>query len=189
MTAFKVAGVTNGSVFLHDGSTPVASGGFVTLAQGAAGLKFTPANNFVGTAGFTVTASRSSSDGGLVGTPTPATVTVNKAASAVALTGTAPSTAYGAAVSLTATVSPTAATGSVNFFDGATQIASAPVVNGAAVAGLDPLTRRPLPHGRYGGDATYAASPHRRRSRNRSAGCRARRPWPHPQGPSRPANP
>lgn len=159
VAAFKITGVSDGSVFLHDGTTPVASGGYVTLAQGAAGLRFTPAGNYVGAAGFTVTAARSAADTALVGTPAPAAVTVTKASSAVSLTGSAASSAYGTTVNLTATVSPTAATGTVNFFDGSTQVASAPVVNGVATAGVSTLA--PGGHGltaAYSGDATYAAS-------------------------------
>jgi len=159
VAAFQVTGVSNGSVFLHDGTTPVAPGGFVTPAQGAAGLRFTPAGNFVGAAGFTVTASRTADGGGLVGTPAAAAVTVNKAASAVALTGPAGSAAFGAAVNLTATVSPAGATGTVNVFDGATQIASAAVVNGTAAVSVSTLA--PGGHGltaTYSGDATYAGS-------------------------------
>ena len=42
VTHFRVSGVQNGTVFLNDGTTQVPNGSFITLSQGAAGLKFTP---------------------------------------------------------------------------------------------------------------------------------------------------
>src|SRR5262249_1808453 len=61
VTHFEITGVPNGQVFLHDGVTPVPAGGFVTFAQASAGLRFTPAADFFGTASFQVQASTSSS--------------------------------------------------------------------------------------------------------------------------------
>jgi CSLREA domain-containing protein len=75
-THFKITNVQNGSVFLNDGTTAVAGGSFVTFAQGNAGLKFTPAANFSGSATFDVQASTSSSDAGLSGSVVTATISV-----------------------------------------------------------------------------------------------------------------
>ncbi|WP_048707778.1 tandem-95 repeat protein [Microvirga massiliensis] len=57
VTYFLVTGITGGSLYLHDGVTQIADGTFITVAQATAGLKFTPAPNFTGEAGFDVQAS------------------------------------------------------------------------------------------------------------------------------------
>ena len=41
-TYFKITKILNGLLFQNDGATPIADGEFITLAQGAAGLRFTP---------------------------------------------------------------------------------------------------------------------------------------------------
>ena len=76
VTHFKISGITNGSVFLNDGVTPVTEGSFITFAQGNAGLKFTPAANFNGSATFNVQGSTSNVDAGLGGSVVTATITV-----------------------------------------------------------------------------------------------------------------
>ncbi|WP_418321204.1 cadherin-like domain-containing protein [Piscinibacter sakaiensis] len=73
---FKITGINNGTLFLNDGVTAIADGSFITIAQGSAGLKFTPSANFHGNAGFTVQASLSNGDAGLGGAPVNATITV-----------------------------------------------------------------------------------------------------------------
>ena len=42
VTHFKVTGITRGTLFQHDGTTPIALGAFITVAEGNAGLRFTP---------------------------------------------------------------------------------------------------------------------------------------------------
>ena len=54
-------------MFLHDGATAVADGSFITVAQGGAGLTFTPAAGFLGTASFDVQAATDGSGGGISG--------------------------------------------------------------------------------------------------------------------------
>ncbi|MFM8274354.1 MAG: beta strand repeat-containing protein [Gemmata sp.] len=82
-TAFyKITGITNGQVFLSNGTTPVSDGSFITVAQGAAGLKFTPGTDLNSTNasfGFTVQASTNASNAGLGGSPVAASVVVNPA--------------------------------------------------------------------------------------------------------------
>ena len=39
---FQIHGITGGTLYQNNGTTPIANGSFITLAQGAAGLKFTP---------------------------------------------------------------------------------------------------------------------------------------------------
>src|SRR5262249_52604551 len=80
VTHFKVTGITNGRLFLNDGTTQVANNSFITFAQANAGLKFTPAadlNSGTGTFSVTFQASTSNSNAGLGGSPVTATITVN----------------------------------------------------------------------------------------------------------------
>jgi hypothetical protein len=73
---FKITGITNGALYLNDGTTPVANGTFITFAQANLGLKFTPSVNFSGSGSFTLQASTSNVDAGLGGSTVVATITV-----------------------------------------------------------------------------------------------------------------
>jgi hypothetical protein len=73
---FKITGVTNGTLFKHDGTTAIADGDFITVAEGNAGLRFTPAANFFGAASFNAQASIGASDPGLGGGVVTATISV-----------------------------------------------------------------------------------------------------------------
>ena len=42
MTHFKITGITNGTLYQNDGTTPITNSTFITFAEGNAGLKFTP---------------------------------------------------------------------------------------------------------------------------------------------------
>lgn len=86
-THYKITAVTNGTLFLNDGTTALTDGTFITVAQGAAGLKFTPNANFFGTGSFVVRASTSASDSGLGGSEVTATVTVKPVADTPSVTG------------------------------------------------------------------------------------------------------
>ena len=74
--------------------------------------------------------------------------------------GSAPNpSSFGQLVTLTATVAPAAATGSVTFFDGATNLGSNALVAGTATLGTSTLA--PGPHvltAVYGGDPSYSGS-------------------------------
>lgn len=76
VTHFKIFGVSGGSVFLSNGTTPVVDGSFITAAQATAGLRFTPAQDYVGPAGFMVRAATNSSDSALGGAPATASVSI-----------------------------------------------------------------------------------------------------------------
>ncbi|CAN5908548.1 hypothetical protein BH11VER1_BH11VER1_36940 [soil metagenome] len=76
VTHYKITAITNGSLFQNDGTTAITAGSFITTAQGSAGLKFTPALNFIGSASFGVQASQSASDPGLGGSVVTATINV-----------------------------------------------------------------------------------------------------------------
>ncbi|MCX6854658.1 MAG: Ig-like domain-containing protein [Verrucomicrobia bacterium] len=54
VTHFKITGIQNGTLYQNNGTTAITSGSFITVAQGGAGLKFTPATGFVGSTSFTV---------------------------------------------------------------------------------------------------------------------------------------
>jgi hypothetical protein len=72
----QITGITGGTLFQHDGSTAIANGDFITLAQGAAGLKFTPTSGTVGTGSFVAQESTSSSIGGLNGPTATGTIAI-----------------------------------------------------------------------------------------------------------------
>ena len=80
VTHFKVFGLTpGGQLFLADGATPVngaGAGSFVTVAQGNAGLRYTPAPDYNGLATFQVRASIGGTDAGLGPQAATATITV-----------------------------------------------------------------------------------------------------------------
>jgi hypothetical protein len=76
VTHVKITAITNGTLFLNDGTTPVNNGDFVTFAAAGAGLRFTPTPGFTGTASFQIQASTSASDAGLGGDLVPALITV-----------------------------------------------------------------------------------------------------------------
>ncbi|RYX82170.1 DUF4394 domain-containing protein [bacterium] len=76
VTHFKITEITNGTLYQNDGVTPISAGAFITVAQGNAGLKFTPALNFSGIGSFKVQASTSATDAGLGASTATATITV-----------------------------------------------------------------------------------------------------------------
>jgi len=79
VTHFKVSGLTNGLLYLAEGTTSVANNSFITTAQGAAGLRFRPAANLHSPGssfGFNVQAATGNSDGLLGGSVMSATITV-----------------------------------------------------------------------------------------------------------------
>ncbi|MBL8144441.1 MAG: tandem-95 repeat protein [Acidobacteria bacterium] len=76
VTHFKITTVTGGTLFQADGTTVLAAGDFITKAEGAAGLKFTPTANSFTNGVVGVRASSSASDDGLGGSEAQATVVV-----------------------------------------------------------------------------------------------------------------
>ena len=57
MTHFRITNITNGSLYLADGVTPIHDGDYITVAQGQAGVRFTPAANSLSHGSFSVEAS------------------------------------------------------------------------------------------------------------------------------------
>ena len=74
---FQITNITAGSLFLHDGMTAISDGQFITAAEGAAGLVFSPAMDSYAPGGFNVHASLTSDNSGLGGSTIAATITVN----------------------------------------------------------------------------------------------------------------
>jgi hypothetical protein len=80
VTHFKITGITGGTLYQNDGKTPIINGDFITVAEGAAGLKFTPAANLNSQEslfGFAIRSSLSASDSGVGGGTILARITVN----------------------------------------------------------------------------------------------------------------
>src|SRR5205823_15008247 len=86
-------------------------------------------------------------------------LTVNPAATSTGLASSPNPSTFGQSVALTATVSPSAATGTVTFKDGSTSLDTGTLSNGTATLTLSTLATGP--HSLtavYGGDANDAAS-------------------------------
>ena len=90
-TNFQITDITGGTLYLNDGVTQVTNGEFITVAQGAAGLKFTPTTNSLTSGSFTVQESTSTTTAGLGGPTATGTVTVNAVSHPITIT--APATA------------------------------------------------------------------------------------------------
>ena len=76
VTHFRVTGIAGGTLFQSDGTTPIASGDFITFAQGAAGLRFTPGPNSVAAGSFDVQAATAGNVAGLGGGVVSASIVV-----------------------------------------------------------------------------------------------------------------
>jgi fibronectin type 3 domain-containing protein len=83
---FEITGITGGTLFQNDGTTPITNGQFITVAQGLAGLKFTPSSSSTG-GGFTIQESIDNTVGGLSGPTAVATITVAGSTQSVNLSG------------------------------------------------------------------------------------------------------
>jgi outer membrane protein assembly factor BamB len=160
--------IAGGSVSLTASIAPSTATGTVTFLQGTVTLGTAPVNNGVASlttpfaAGtYLLTATYSGDANDQSGTSNTVTQVVNLPSSASSLNESSsanPST-FGQSVTLTATVSPSAATGHVTFYDGSTVLEVEPVVSGKAV-----LITATLASGvrslrfYYSGDANYAPS-------------------------------
>ena len=72
--SLTISNITSGTLFQHDGVTPIHNGDSLSFGQGQAGLVFTPNANSIATGSFLV---RSSSLLGLLGGSATANITVN----------------------------------------------------------------------------------------------------------------
>jgi len=126
VTHFKVAAVSGGQLFLGNGVTPVPAGSFITSAQGIGGLRFTPATDSIVTGHVSVRASTSASDAGVAGGTVTADIAISPMPSATTVTTSKTPANPGETVTFTATVAPSqaAASGTVQFKDGSTNLGS-----------------------------------------------------------------
>jgi len=151
-TASVTPSAASGTVQFADGSAPI---GAATIANGIASLTMP----CLAVGSHPIQASYNGDGIYLATSSTVWVQTVNKAASGVAvLSSVNPSTA-GQTISLTSTLSPAAATGSMQFLDGTTVVGTATVVNSAAyvmnsslAAGSHSITAQ------YSGDGNYAGT-------------------------------
>lgn len=60
VTHFRIANITNGTLFLADGVTPIHNGDYISVAQGQVGVRFTPTGTILSNGSFNV---ESSEDG------------------------------------------------------------------------------------------------------------------------------
>ncbi len=72
---FKITNIQNGQLYLQNGITAVTNGDFITIAQGNAGLRFTPNSGLSGS--FDVQASLENANSGLGGGVVTATIFIN----------------------------------------------------------------------------------------------------------------
>jgi len=162
--ALTLTVAVSGSSNTPTGTVSVSGGGYtsssVNLDGGAATLLIPAGSLAVGADTLTV----SYSGDGVYSSATNSTTVVTVASGTLTtttttLTASAATATYNTAVTLTAAVSPTAATGKVYFYNGTALLGSATLSSGSAT-----LTLSTLPVGTntltasYGGDGTYATS-------------------------------
>jgi hypothetical protein len=133
LTASVSPSSATGTIQFFNGS---ASLGSATLSSGVATLT----TSSLAGGGNTLTASYSGDATFGASSSAAVTVTVVQMTSSVALTTSVNPATAGAAVTFTATVSPSSATGTVQFFDGSTSLGSATLSKGTAVLTTTALT-------------------------------------------------
>ena len=141
LTAAVTPAPTGGTVQFLDGSTAL---GTVAVQSGAASLSVSTLS--VGT--HSITAVYSGDGAAYLGSTSAAfTETVSKAATVGTLAASPNPATAGQSVTLTAAVSPSTATGTVQFLDGATLLGTVPVSNGAAtLCHVRARRRQPFAH-------------------------------------------
>ena len=146
------AGSPSGSVEFFDGVTSL---GTSPLVSGSAQV----ITSSLSAGGHSLTAVYSG-DPSFAGSTSPAhSHTVNAASSNTSLASSQNPSTFGQSVTFTATVTPSTATGSVEFFDGSTSLGTSPVASGSAqlstsalAAGSHPITAV------YSGNSSYSGS-------------------------------
>lgn len=155
LTATVSPSAATGTVTFYDSSTSLGTG---TLTSGTASLSTTSLS--VGT--HTITATYGGSSSYSSSTSSSVTITITAASTTSTTTTLATSLSsvtYGSAVTLTATVSPSAATGSVTFYDGSTSLGAVTLASGSAALSTSTLTVGTHSiTATYAGSSTYASS-------------------------------
>ena len=152
LTATVTPSSATGTITFKDGSTTI---GTVTLGHGSGSLITSSLS--VGSHSLTVVYGGDSNDTG--STSNTVTQTVNQATSSTVLTSSVNPTTYGQSTKLTATVTPSTATGTITFKDGSTTIGTGTMGNGSGT-----LTISGLGGGShsltavYGGNVNFLAS-------------------------------
>jgi uncharacterized repeat protein (TIGR01451 family) len=131
---FKIINITNGALFQNDGTTGINPGDFITVAQGGAGLKFTPTAGGTATGGFDVAASLDNVGTG-ISPAAHAAITVNKHTTTTTIVSDDPDpssthTPYTVVVHVASTTGGPVPTGSVSVSDG-TNICTIDSLNGS----------------------------------------------------------
>ncbi|MFC6646596.1 DUF3500 domain-containing protein [Granulicella cerasi] len=155
LTATVAPSGATGSIIFYDGSTSLGS---VAVSSGAASLS--TSTLAVGTHSLTAIYGGSSAYSGSTSSTVSVTITsAATTATTTTLSATTTSATYGTAITFTAAVSPSAATGTVTFYDGTTSLGSSTLSSGsttlstsALAAGTHSITAT------YAGDTTYASS-------------------------------
>src|ERR1035438_956863 len=151
-TATVTPSTATGTVTFLDGSTTLGTG---TISNGKATYSISALA--VGT--HSLTAFYGGDSNYNPSTSLAVTQTVNKASSSVALSSSANPSVYGASVTFTATVIPSAATGTVTFKDGSTTLGTGTISGGTATYGTSALAAKSHSiTGAYGGDTNDSAS-------------------------------
>ena len=85
VTHFKITNITGGTLFKNDGATAISNNDFITLAEGNAGLKFTPTLNSIAAGSFNAQASSDNVGTGLSSAGT-GNITVNQGTTTTTIT-------------------------------------------------------------------------------------------------------
>jgi hypothetical protein len=153
LTARVSPSQATGTVTFEDGSTILGTG---SLNSGAA--TFTLSALAPGSHSLTAIYGGDTDDSGSASPALPEIVNGTVTAS-IALTSSQSPSQYGQSVTLTAAVSPAAATGSVTFYDGVTVLGAKRLVNGqAAISSILLASGARSLRAYYSGDSTYAAN-------------------------------
>jgi len=151
-TATVTPSAATGTVTFNDGSTTLGTG---TLSGG----KATFSTSTLTAGSHSITAAYGGATSYNTSTSSTLTQTVNKANTTLTLASSKNPSTYGSSVTFTATVSPSAATGTVTFKDGSTILGTGTVSSGKAtfgtstlIAGSHSITAV------YGGDTNYNTS-------------------------------
>ena len=155
LTATVSPSGATGSVVFYDGSTSL---GTVALSSGAA--SFATSSLSVGTHTLTATYGGSSSYPSSTSTSVSVTITsASTTATTTTLNTSATAATYGTAVTLTAAVSPSAASGTVTFYDGTTSLGGVTLSSGSVTLSTSALSvGTHSVTATYAGNSTYASS-------------------------------
>ena len=152
VTPSSGSGTPTGTVTFYDGA---ASLGTVTLSSGSGSLS--TSTLVVGSHSITATYNGNSNYQTSSSTAVP--LTVGTATSTTSLASSANPSIFGQSVTFTATVSPSAATGTVTFLDGSTQLGTATLVSGKVTFSTSSLSvGSHTITAKYSGDTNVASS-------------------------------